>query len=89
MKNFITQAEELFTYNQSLRRDFHQHPELGFQEVRTARIVGQELQKLGLEVSTGIAKTGVVAIIDGDNPGPVVLARFRYGCPTHPRRLHR
>lgn len=76
MKSFISQAEELFTYNQSLRRDFHQHPELGFQEVRTARIVARELQEIGLEVSTGIAKTGVVALIEGAKPGPVVLARF-------------
>lgn len=76
MQNTITQAENLFSYSQALRRDFHQHPELGFQEERTARIVNQELQKLGLEVNTGIAKTGVVALIEGSEPGPVVLARF-------------
>jgi metal-dependent amidase/aminoacylase/carboxypeptidase family protein len=52
------------------------HPELGFQEVRTAGIVANELNDLGLEVSTGIGKTGVVAILEGERPGPVVLARF-------------
>ena len=76
MQKIISHAEELFSYNQSLRRDFHQHPELGFQEVRTARIVNQELQKLGLEVSTGVAETGVIALIEGSGSGPVVLARF-------------
>jgi amidohydrolase len=76
MQNTFTQAKMLFNYNQALRRDFHQHPELGFQEVRTARIVNQELQKLGLEVNTGVAKTGVIALIEGSKPGPVVLARF-------------
>lgn len=76
MQNTLPQAQKLFSYSQALRRDFHQHPELGFQEVRTARIVNQELQNLGLEVNTGIAETGVVALIEGSEPGPVVLARF-------------
>jgi amidohydrolase len=76
MQNTLPQAQKLFSYSQALRRDFHQHPELGFQEVRTARIVNQELQNLGLEVNTGIAETGVVALIEGPEPGPVVLARF-------------
>ena len=76
MEDIISQAEELFTYNQNLRRDFHRHPEIGFQEVRTASIVAQELGKLGLEIYTGIAKTGVSALIKGTQPGPTVLARF-------------
>jgi amidohydrolase len=76
MQNTFTQAQKHFSYNQSLRRDFHRHPELGFQEIRTSRIVNQELQKLGLEVKTGIAETGVIAMIEGSKPGPVVLARF-------------
>ena len=75
MKTIIEQAEELFPYNQSMRRDFHRHPELGFQEFRTAGIVARELQELGVEVSTGVGKTGVVALIEGPEPGPVVLAR--------------
>ncbi len=69
-------AHELFPYTQALRRDFHQHPELGFQEVRTAGIVARELRALGLEVHTGIAETGVVALIEGAAEGPTVLARF-------------
>jgi amidohydrolase len=47
------------------RRDLHEHPELAFEEVRTSGIVAQRLQKLGLEVQTGIAKTGVVGLLRG------------------------
>jgi amidohydrolase len=75
MKDFYTQAKELFAYSQSMRRDFHMHPELGFQEVRTAGIVAKELQKLGLEVTTGIGKTGVAAMIEGSRPGQTLLLR--------------
>ena len=75
MPDFYKQASELFSYTQSLRRDFHMHPELGFQEVRTAGIVARELQNLGLEVTTGVGKTGVVALIEGSHPGPTLLLR--------------
>lgn len=57
------------------RRDFHEHPELGNNEVRTAAIVAKHLQSLGIEVKTGVAKTGVVGILKGDKPGPVVALR--------------
>jgi amidohydrolase len=57
------------------RRDFHQHPELGNQEVRTADIVAQHLRKLGLEVQEKVAVTGVVGILKGGKPGPVVALR--------------
>src|SRR6476659_6860538 len=57
------------------RRDFHEHPELGNNEFRTAGIVAKHLQSLGIEVKTGIAKTGVVGILKGDKPGPVVALR--------------
>lgn len=76
MHDFLEEAQNLFEYTKSKRRDFHSHPELGFQEVRTAGIVAKELNSLGLEVSTGIAETGVVALIEGATPGPVVLLRF-------------
>ena len=76
MPDFLAEAEALFSYTQNLRRDFHKHPELGFQEFRTAGIVSKELNELGLEVSTGIGKTGVVAMIEGSKPGPVILIRF-------------
>lgn len=57
------------------RRDFHEHPELGNSEVRTAKIVADELRALGLEVKTGVAKTGVVGLLRGGKPGPVVALR--------------
>jgi amidohydrolase len=74
--DFLPQAHALAEYTRHLRRDFHQHPELGFQEVRTAGIVAAELRDLGLEVSTGIGRTGVVALIEGVRPGPTILLRF-------------
>lgn len=76
MIDFINEAQALFETTRALRRDFHRHPELGFNEFRTAGIVTRELNDLGLEVSTGIGKTGVVALLEGARPGPVVLARF-------------
>ncbi|MFO7624924.1 MAG: amidohydrolase [Anaerolineales bacterium] len=75
MADFLHESQQLFEYSRALRRDFHRHPELGFQEVRTAGIVAKELNQLGLEVSTGVGKTGVVALLEGDQPGPVVLIR--------------
>jgi amidohydrolase len=57
------------------RRDFHEHPELGNREFRTSKIVAEYLTSLGLEVHTGIAKTGVVGILKGGKPGPVVALR--------------
>lgn len=57
------------------RRDFHQHPELGNLETRTAGIVADHLKKLGIEVKTGVAKTGVVGLLVGGKPGPVVALR--------------
>jgi amidohydrolase len=57
------------------RRDFHEHPELGNQEFRTAEIIAKHLKSLGIEVKTGVAKTGVVGILKGGKPGPVVALR--------------
>ena len=76
MPDFLNEARALFEYSRSLRRDFHRHPELGFQEVRTAGIVARELNSLGLEVRVGVGKTGVVTLLEGARPGPVLLLRF-------------
>src|ERR1700756_520051 len=57
------------------RRDIHQHPELGNYETRTAKLVADHLRKLGFEVKTGVAKTGVVGLLKGGKPGPVVALR--------------
>jgi len=76
LTDYIKEAQVLSEYTRGLRRDFHRHPELGFREVRTAGIVAQELNKLGLEVKTGIAETGVVALLEGSRSGPVRTVRF-------------
>jgi amidohydrolase len=57
------------------RRDIHQNPELGNREFRTAKLVAEHLKALGIEVRTGVAKTGVVGILRGGRPGPVVALR--------------
>ena len=76
MIDFLTEAIQLFPYTQSLRRDFHMHPELGFREIRTGGIVAKELEALGIEVTKGVGKTGVVALLEGAKPGPTLLLRF-------------
>ena len=57
------------------RRDLHQHPELSNREVRTGKLVAEHLRRLGLEVRTGVAHTGVVGLLRGGKPGPVVALR--------------
>ena len=72
----LTQALEIKEETIQLRRDFHRHPELGFEEVRTSGIVAERLKVLGLEVTTGIGKTGVVGLLRGKAETPVLLLRF-------------
>ena len=62
---------ELITW----RRHLHQHPELSNREVETAKYIAERLRSFGLEPQTGIARTGVVAILTGSRPGPVVALR--------------
>jgi len=57
------------------RRDFHQHPELGNSEFRTAKIIADHLRSLGIEVKENIGKTGVVGILKGAKPGPCIGLR--------------
>jgi amidohydrolase len=58
-----------------IRRDIHAHPELGFEEVRTAGVVARELARLGVSHATGVGRTGVVGVIEGGRPGPVLAIR--------------
>ena len=74
--NFRQEAVSLFDDMVRVRRDLHRHPELGFQETRTAGIVADTLNNLGLEVQTGVGQTGVVGLLEGARPGPTVLLRF-------------
>jgi len=57
------------------RRDLHEHPELGNNETRTAAIIAKHLESLGIKVTTGVAKTGVVGVLQGGKAGPVVALR--------------
>lgn len=57
------------------RRDFHQYPELSNREFKTAEKVAAHLRNLGIKVQTGVAKTGVIGILEGGKPGPVVALR--------------
>src|SRR3978361_883425 len=75
-KNLVSKkADSLQSQIVAWRRDFHEHPELGNHEFRTSAIIAKHLQSLGMEVKTGIATTGVVGILKGGKPGPVVALR--------------
>ena len=58
-----------------VRRDFHRHPELSFEERRTAEIIAEHLHAAKLEVRTGLARTGVVGVLHGDRPGRTIAWR--------------
>ena len=77
LTDYRAEAEGLFAQLVAWRRDLHRHPELSFQEVRTSGIVAQTLSALGYEVRTGVARTGVVALLHGGRPGPTVMLRAR------------
>ncbi len=68
-------AEELEPRVIKWRRHFHQNPELSNREFNTSKTIAEHLKKLGLKVTTGIAHTGVVAILDSGKPGPVIALR--------------
>ncbi len=74
--NFRAAAEALRGQLIAWRRDFHIHPELRFQEHRSARIIADRLRELGYQVQTGVATTGVVGLLEGKQPGLVAMARF-------------
>ena len=69
-------ALELFPSTVAIRRDLHQHPELGFRETRTAGVIAAKLRALKFDdVRTGVGRTGVLGVIRGGRPGPVVALR--------------
>jgi amidohydrolase len=74
-RDYLPEAEAMRQQLINWRRDLHQHPELGFREVRTAAIIAEHVKNLGLEVRTGVGKTGVVALLQGARPGPTVMLR--------------
>ncbi len=68
-------TQELLPKVVEWRRDFHEHPELGNRETRTAKVIADELKRLGYEVTSGVAHTGVVGVLTGGKPGQVVALR--------------
>lgn len=68
-------AKEMETKVIEWRRHFHQYPELSNREVKTAAKIAEHLRSLGIEVQTGVAKTGVVGLLKGTKPGPVIALR--------------
>lgn len=72
---FEKEAHEIENKVIEWRRDFHQNPELGNQEIRTAGIVADHLKSLGIEVKKNVAVTGVIGVLKGDKPGPVIALR--------------
>ncbi len=73
--DFKQQADAMRDELIARRRELHQHPELAFEEVWTSAYVARALNELGLEVQTGVGKTGVVGILEGAHGGPTVLVR--------------
>lgn len=75
MRSYRDEVENLREQLVAWRRDFHQHPEVAFEEVRTSQKVAEILTELGLEVQYGVGKTGVVGILEGTGDGPTILVR--------------
>jgi hippurate hydrolase len=72
--------DELTTW----RRDFHAHPEIGFEEERTSAAVAAKLEKFGCEVHRNVGKTGVVGVLRAGNAPQRHWPACRHGCPAHP-----
>lgn len=76
MNKIIQLAQDSFPYLKTTRRDFHQHPELGFQEKYTSSRIREELGKMNIQYESGIGETGIVALIPGKQPGKTIMLRF-------------
>src|SRR5512142_3501693 len=68
-------AQKMLKQITAWRRDLHEHPELSNREVRTAKLIADELKKLRYSVRTGIARTGVTGVLVGGKPGPRLAIR--------------
>ena len=75
MHPLLEAARRLHGQMVAWRRDFHQYPELGYEEHRTSARVAEHLRELGLEVRTGVGRTGVVGLLRGERDGPTILLR--------------
>ena len=75
LERIMRRVEEMAEQLIEVRRDIHKHPELGFNEHRTARLIAERLNELGLEVEEGVGGTGVIGTLKGTEPGPTVAVR--------------
>ncbi len=74
--DLLSEATDLLPFTRSLRLQFHEYPELSFQETKTATIVAEILREFGFSVQTDVGKTGVVGLMEGASDKPVFLLRF-------------
>lgn len=86
MNKVWSMAEALGPEFVAIRRDIHQHPELGMEEVRTSGIVVDHLRSLGLEVTAPVANTGVVGLLRGAHPGKTIALRADMDALTVPEK---
>jgi amidohydrolase len=75
MRQWETELDEIFEEMVGWRRYLHQHPELSFQEERTAGFIAEHLKSWGIEIRTNVGGHGLVGYLKGNNPGPVVALR--------------
>ncbi len=73
--NILPEVEKISEKIIQTRRDIHQNPELGFQEFRTSALIAKRLEAIGLEVKTGVGKTGVTGTLTGGKKGPAIAFR--------------
>ncbi len=76
MVDFVKEAKIIEDDLIRWRRDFHKHPELSFEEIRTAGIIADHLKSLDIETQTGVGKTGVIGTLKGKGEGPTIMLRF-------------
>jgi len=74
-KTIREKADAIFGWLVEIRRDLHEHPEIGLQETRTSALVAEKLEQLGLEVKTAIGGTGLTGLLEGGAPGRVIAVR--------------
>jgi len=76
--NYLQLVKEITPQLTTWRRHFHEHPELSNREFNTGKYIASYMRSIGYEVKENVANTGVVAILKGGKPGPVVALKSRY-----------
>lgn len=79
-KNILNKANSISQNLVKIRRDIHLHPEIGFEEIRTADLIADRLEKLGIQVQKGVGKTGVIGLLKGKCEGKTIMLRADMDC---------